>query len=205
MDRVFSFLLWPKREARGPWKQGRKKRGSITCHTDRANEANKMFIIWLCWLFRFWKGDREPEVRTATYGPGIDQSQHAKSVSHIIMEHIVCSNLMLHLDTHDNTYGPSACLLWNTALLRHWWLDLGHRLGPVNWRLSFCLRGTYGEDTVTKNIRGDQISVRFDGAHAAISLDTLVSYTAHTLSFTSMRTNFIRTFRIRFAPLLRTS
>ena len=80
----FSFLLWPKREARGPWKQGRKKRGSITCPTDWANEANKMFIIWLCWLFRFWKGDRELEVRTATYGPGIDQSQHAKSVSHII-------------------------------------------------------------------------------------------------------------------------
>ena len=44
----------------------------------------KMFIIWLCWLFRFWNGDRELEVRTATYGPGIDQSQHAKSVSHII-------------------------------------------------------------------------------------------------------------------------
>ena len=84
MDRVFSFLLWPKRGARGPWKQGRKKRGSITCRTDRANEANKMFIILLCWLFRFWNGDRELEVRTATYGPGIDQSQHAKSVSHII-------------------------------------------------------------------------------------------------------------------------
>ena len=84
MDRVFSFLLWPKREARGPWKQGRKKRGSITCRTDRANKANKMFIIWLCRLFRFWKGDRELEVRTATYRPGIDQSQHAKSVSHII-------------------------------------------------------------------------------------------------------------------------
>ena len=79
MDQVFPFLLW---------KQGRKKRGSITCHTDRANQANKMFIIWLCWLFRFWKGDREPEVRTATYGPGIDQSQHAKSVSHIIKFHI---------------------------------------------------------------------------------------------------------------------
>ena len=84
MDRVFSFLLWPKREARGPWKQGRKKRGSITCRTDRANEANKMFIIWLCWLFGFWEGDRELEVRTATYGPGIDQSQHGKSVSHLI-------------------------------------------------------------------------------------------------------------------------
>ena len=85
MDRVFSFLLWPKRGARGPWKQGRKKRGSITCRRDRANEANKMFIIWLCWLFWFWEGDRELEVRTATYGPGIDQSQHAKLVSHIII------------------------------------------------------------------------------------------------------------------------
>ena len=28
--------------------KGRKKRGSITCPTDRANEANKMFIIWFC-------------------------------------------------------------------------------------------------------------------------------------------------------------
>ena len=44
-----------------------------------------MFIIWLCWLFQFWKGDQELEVRAATYGPDIDQSQHAKSVSHIIM------------------------------------------------------------------------------------------------------------------------
>ena len=29
-------------------------------------------------------GDRELAVRTATYGPGIDQSQRAKTVSHII-------------------------------------------------------------------------------------------------------------------------
>ena len=28
-------------------------------------------------------GDREVEVCMATYGPGIDQSQHTKSVSHI--------------------------------------------------------------------------------------------------------------------------
>ena len=84
MDRVFSFLSWPKREAHGPWKQGRKKRGSINCRTDRANQANKMFIKWLCWLFRVWKGDRELEVRTTNYRPGIDQSKHAKSVSHII-------------------------------------------------------------------------------------------------------------------------
>ena len=91
MDRVFSFLLWPKCKACGPWKQRRKKRGSMTCHTDRADEANKMFIIWLCWLFWFWKNDRELEVRTATYGPGIDQSQHAKSVSHII-EPIIALN-----------------------------------------------------------------------------------------------------------------
>ena len=48
----FYFHLWPKRKACEPWKQGRQKRGSITCRTDRANEANKMFIIWLCWLCR---------------------------------------------------------------------------------------------------------------------------------------------------------
>ena len=31
-----------------------------------------------------WNGDRELEVCTATYEPGIDQSQHEKSVSLII-------------------------------------------------------------------------------------------------------------------------
>ena len=72
-----------------------KKWGSITCCTDRANEDNKMFIIWFRWLFRFWKGDQELEVRTATYGPGIDQSQHAKSFSHIILSSIArgCFNI----------------------------------------------------------------------------------------------------------------
>ena len=62
-----------------------KKRGSITCRTDRANEVNKMFIIWLC-LLCFEKVRTQLEVRTATYGPQIDQSQHAKSVSHITNE-----------------------------------------------------------------------------------------------------------------------
>ena len=33
---------------------------------------------------------RELEVRTATYGSGIDQSQHAKSVSHIITLDTYC-------------------------------------------------------------------------------------------------------------------
>ena len=110
MDRDFSFLLWPKREARGPWKQGRKTRGSITCRTDRANEDNKIFIIWLCWLFRFSKGDREQEVRTATYGPRIDQSQQAKSVSHIIIHCITWHDITSHCNTlhyiilHSPTY-----------------------------------------------------------------------------------------------------
>ena len=88
MDGDFSFLLWLKRQARGPWKQGRKKRGSITGRTDRANEANNMFIIWLCWLlmvgtnsFDVLTENQKLEVRTANYGP-IDQSQHAKSASH---------------------------------------------------------------------------------------------------------------------------
>ena len=39
------------------------------------------------------KGDRELEVRTATYGPRIDQSQHAKSVSRIIYIYILSSQL----------------------------------------------------------------------------------------------------------------
>ena len=53
------------------WKQGIMKknpRGSITCRTDRANEANKMFIIWLCWLFRekdkiIWRFDKWSRAR----------------------------------------------------------------------------------------------------------------------------------------------
>ena len=67
-----------------------KNRGSITCRADRANEATKMFIICMA-LFTILEssdlsaGDQELEVRKATYGPEIDQSQHAKSVSHIII------------------------------------------------------------------------------------------------------------------------
>ena len=34
------------------------------------------------------KGDRKLAVRTATYGPGIHQSQHVESVSHIIIQHM---------------------------------------------------------------------------------------------------------------------
>ena len=50
MDRLFPFLLWPKCEAlsAGHANKEGKKRRSTTCRTDRANEANKMFIIWLC-------------------------------------------------------------------------------------------------------------------------------------------------------------
>ena len=116
MDRVFSFLLWPKRGARGPWKQGRKKQGSITCCTDRANEANKMFIIWLCWLFRFCKGDRELEVRTATYGPATDQSQHAKSVSHIINA-CTCAYYFIEPFCIVRLFRPFAFTLNNSYLL----------------------------------------------------------------------------------------
>ena len=49
---------------------------------DRTNEANKMkyymalLIIWGKECFD--KCPRELEVYTATYGPGIDQSQHTK-------------------------------------------------------------------------------------------------------------------------------
>ena len=135
MDRVFSFLLWPKREARGPWKQGRKKRGSITCRTDRANEANKMFVIWLCWLFRVWKGDRELEVRTATYGPGIDQSQHAKAVSQydniyyfIVVTQIInqhpfrqSNNYLFRLITKQSTSEPAENVFQSVKrTLKHW-------------------------------------------------------------------------------------
>ena len=98
--------------ALGPWKQGRKKRGSITCPTDWENEANKLFIIWLCRLCRFWKSDRELEVRTSTYGPGIDQSQHANSVSHIIIGLIVNVS---RIPKANLPYSHSACA-WPSSI-----------------------------------------------------------------------------------------
>ena len=39
----FSFLLWPKHKAHRPWKQGRKKWGSITCCMDRANKISQPY------------------------------------------------------------------------------------------------------------------------------------------------------------------
>ena len=47
--------------------------------------------------FDILRSDQELEVRTATYGPEIDQSQHMKSVSHtcIINVHII------HNHTHQ--------------------------------------------------------------------------------------------------------
>ena len=62
-----------------------------------------MFIIWLCWLFQFWKDDQELEVCTATYGLGIDQSQHVKSVSHIIKE-LNIQQLMTQWNIHYRNY-----------------------------------------------------------------------------------------------------
>ena len=44
----FPFFYGPSAKRAGHENKEGKKRGSITCHTDRANEANKMFIIWLC-------------------------------------------------------------------------------------------------------------------------------------------------------------
>lgn len=41
-------------------------------------------------------------------------------------------------------------------------------------RLMKLLRGTYGNDAVTRTTKGDQISVRLDGQTAVINLDTLV-------------------------------
>ena len=70
-----------------------------------------MFIIWLCWLFKFWKDDGELEVRTATYGPVIDQSQHAKSVSHIIKQ--IMSTIAIELKTRKRFI----LVVW---LILHW-------------------------------------------------------------------------------------
>ena len=69
MGRVFfsSFYGLSTKRAGYENKEG-KRRGSITCRTDRANEANKMFIIWLYWLFRekneiIWRSDNWSRAR----------------------------------------------------------------------------------------------------------------------------------------------
>ena len=48
--------------------------------------------------------DQELEVRTATYGPEIDQSQHVKSVSHII-------KTVSHLIKHGKASFEKNCFL----------------------------------------------------------------------------------------------
>ena len=49
-------------------------------------------------------------VRTATYGPGIDQSQHAKSVSHII-NNIILKYLSLDIEFPTHSINPISCSL----------------------------------------------------------------------------------------------
>ena len=55
----------------------------------------------------FW----QLEVRTPTYGPEIDQSQHAKSVSHIIKKHIVTHNNIYFQDSFVAAVELSVCEL----------------------------------------------------------------------------------------------
>ena len=85
MDRVFSFLFRPKCEVRGPWIPGRKKtrteqtrltRCLLYGFVDYYRKGTKSFDVLA--------GNQELEVRTATNRPEIEQSRHAKSVSHII-------------------------------------------------------------------------------------------------------------------------
>ena len=46
--KFFLSFYGPSVEHAGNENMEGKKQGSITCRMDRANEANKMFIIWLC-------------------------------------------------------------------------------------------------------------------------------------------------------------
>ena len=67
------YLLLTEFMAQARRKQGRENRGPITYCTDRASEANKLFIKWLCQLSRkgtkssdVSAGDQELEGCTAT-------------------------------------------------------------------------------------------------------------------------------------------
>lgn len=53
-------------------------------------------------------------------------------------------------------------------------IDLIDNLYLLCARLVTLLRGTYGNEAVTRTTKGDQISVRLDGQTAVINLDTLV-------------------------------
>ena len=76
MDRVFSFLC--------AWAMKTRKE-KLAVRTEQTRLIRCLLYVFADY-FGFEKviKKQELEVRTATYGPGIDQSQHAKSVSHII-------------------------------------------------------------------------------------------------------------------------
>ena len=61
----FPVDLWPKREARRPWING-KKRGSVTYSTDRENEVSKIFIISLRLIRRAGKETRQSQAEGST-------------------------------------------------------------------------------------------------------------------------------------------
>ena len=62
--------------------------------------------------FMFWLvSDQELEVHTATYRPGIDQSQHVKSVSHIILSLI------------EQFFNKINTIFNNTQVLKMLWIE----------------------------------------------------------------------------------
>ena len=73
MNQFFSFPLWPKRG-------GETEDSQVAVRTEQTRLIRCLLYGFVDY-YGFEMGDRELEVRTATYVPGIDQSQQAKSVS----------------------------------------------------------------------------------------------------------------------------
>ena len=81
---VFSSFYGPSAKCADHENKDGKKRGSITCRLlygfiNYSRKGTKSFDVLTSY--------QELEVRTATYGPEVDQSQHVKSVSQIINSH----------------------------------------------------------------------------------------------------------------------
>ena len=80
--RVFSILMAQARSALAM----KKNQGSVTYNADRANEVNKMFIIWLFFLL-FWSGTDFELLLIFTFGRSV--LKRARKFPRFSVTHVV--------------------------------------------------------------------------------------------------------------------
>ena len=96
----------PKHEVHGPWKQARKKRGYLTCRTDRANEVYCIMYMALLIIpvLKRWSRARDPYdyLRTWNWPITAREINLPYNKYHLLAECEVCTVF----------YGPSFFLPW---------------------------------------------------------------------------------------------